>query len=186
MMKKHFGLLGLGLTLVMALAIVAPGYAAGPPNMVPAATVHQSRLAQQPLQVGMVLSITGTGKAYTISDQSTTQTASITITVRVDRVSLGRALITVTGGSFTVGSDTMTIDSGRGIVNFHSGRMLLKVNVKGTTGTMHMVLYGKVNGHLSAPLSMGAGFTVNFLKPQSKLAGKYILEFLGTTVTRTS
>jgi len=47
-------------------------------------------------------------------------------------------------------------------------------------------LYGKVNGHLSAPLSMGAGFTVNFLKPQSKLAGKYILEFLGTTVTRTS
>ena len=186
MMKKRFGLLGLGLTLVMALAIVAPGYAAGPPNMVPAATGAHSRLAQQPLQVGMVLSITGTGKAYAISDQSTTQTASITITVKVDRVSLGRALIAVTGGSLTVGSDTMTIDSGRGIVNFHSGRMLLKVNVKGTNGTMHLVLYGKVNGHLSAPLGVGASFTVDFLKPQSKLAGKYILEFLGTTVTRTS
>ena len=66
MMQKHFGLLGLGLTLVMALAIVAPGSAAGPPNMVPAATGAHSRLAQQPLQVGMVLSITGTGKAYTI------------------------------------------------------------------------------------------------------------------------
>src|SRR2546426_12759314 len=186
MMKKRFGLLGLGLTLVMALAIVAPGYAAGPPSTGPAATDHHSRLAQQPLQVGMVLFITGTGKAYAISDQSTTQTASITITVRVDRVSLGRALITVTGGSFTVGSDTMTIDSGRGIVNFHSGRMLLKVNVKGTNGTMHLVLYGKVNGHVSAPISVGAGFTVDFLKPQSKLAGKYILEFPGTTVTRTS
>src|SRR5437870_830540 len=186
MMQKHFGLLGLGLTLVMALAIVAPGSAAGPPNMVPAATGAHSRLAQQPLQVGMVLSITGTGKAYTISDRSTTQTTSITITVRVDRVSLGRALITVTGGSLTVGSDTMTIDSGHGIVNIHSGRMLLKVNVKGTTGKMHLVLYGKVNGHLSAPISIGASFTVDFLKPQSKLAGKYILEFPGTTITRTS
>src|SRR2546426_9358980 len=185
-MMKHFGLLGLELTLVMALAIIAPGYTPAPPNRIPAATGHQSRLAQQPLQVGMVLSITGSGKAYTISDQSTTQTTSITLTVKVDRVSLGRALITVTGGSLTVGSDTMTIDSGRGIVNFHSGRMLLKVNVKGTTGTMHLVLYGKVNGHLSAPISIGASFTVDFLKPQSKLAGKYLLEFPGTTVTRTS
>src|SRR5437899_12721395 len=104
MMQKHFGLLGLGLTLVMALAIVAPGYATGPPNMVPAGTGAHSRLAQQPLQVGMVLSITGTGKAYAISDQSTTQTASITITVKVDRVSLGRALITVQGRSLIVAS----------------------------------------------------------------------------------
>ena len=80
----------------------------------------------------------------------------------------------------------MTVDSGRGIVNFHSGRMLLKVTVKSTTESMHLVLNGKVNGHLSAPISMGAGFTVDFLKPQSKLAGKYILEFPGTTVTRTS
>jgi len=80
----------------------------------------------------------------------------------------------------------MTIDSGRGIVNFHSGRMLLKVTVKSTTETMHLILYGKINGHISAPLSVGASFTVDFLKPQSKLAGKYILEFPGTTVTRNS
>jgi len=184
-MMKHFGLLGLGLTLVMALAVIAPGYAMGP--MDTAATSHHSRLAQQPLQVGMVLSITGSGKAYKISDQSTTQTASISLMVKVDRVSLGRALITVTSGSLTVGSDTMTVDSGRGIVNFHSDRMLLKVTVKGTDGTMmHLVLYGKVNGHVSAPIDTGAGFTVDFLKPQSKLVGKYFLEFPGTTVTRTS
>src|SRR2546427_12910170 len=161
----------------MASRKIAVFFAVVPQKIIPAETGAHSRLAQQPLQVGMVLSITGTGKAYTISDQSTTQTASITITVRVDRVSLGRALITVTGGSFTVGSDTMTIDSGRGIVNVHSGRMLLKVNVKGTNGTMHLVLYGKVNGHLSTPLSVGASFTVDFLKPQGKLAGKYFLEF---------
>jgi type 1 glutamine amidotransferase len=183
-MMKHFGLLGLGLTLVMALAMVAPGYAMDPTNT--AATSHHSRLAQQPLQVGMVLSITGSGKAYKISDQSTTQTASISMMVKVDRVSLGRALVTVTSGSLTVGSDTMTIDSGRGIVNFHSDRMLLKVTVKGTSGTMHLVLYGKINGHISAPLNVGAGFTVDMLKPQSKLAGKYFLEFPGTSVTRTN
>src|SRR5262245_37012805 len=145
MMKKHIGLLGLELTLVMALAMVAPGYAMGPPSTVPQGSTHVSRLAQQPLQVGMVLSITGSGTAYNISDQSTTQTASVTLTARVDRVSLGRALITVTGGSLTIGSNTMTVDSGRGIVNFHSGRMLLKVNVKDSSGSMHLVFYGKVN-----------------------------------------
>ncbi len=181
---RRLALLGAALSLVIALAVVVPGYAAQPTTR-PVALGHSK--VSRPLQAGMVLHITGSGTAFKITDQSTQQTASITLTVKVDRVSFGGALVTVTGGSLTIGSDTWTAQSGRGLLNFHSGKMLLKVNLMSNTGSSsHLVLFGKVTGHLSSALDVGASFNVDFVSHQSKLAGQWFVEFKGATVTRTS
>ena len=174
--------LGAALTLVMGLALVVPAYAAGPMTSMQA----HSRLTR-PLQPGMVLTISGSGTAFDINDQTQHQTATIQLTVTVERASFGRALLKVNSGSLTVGSTTYTVDHGRGIVNFHSGRLLLKVMVKNASGvTFHLVLYGKAAGDIPTTFNTGTSFNVNFLKPQSKLAAHSFLEFNGATVTRTS
>ncbi len=86
-----------------------------------------------------------------------------------------------------VGSDTWTVDSGRGLLNFHSGKLLLRVSVKDSSGnTSHLVLFGKVTGHLSSTLNVNDSFNVDFLSHQSKLAGKWFLDLKGATLTRTS
>src|SRR5215471_6235186 len=103
---RRMALLGAVLSLVMALAVVVPGYAAAPSTIPPVATGH-SRVPR-PLQAGMVLTISGSGTAFQISNQSTTMTAGITLTVKVERDSFGGAILSVTGGSLTVGSDTWT------------------------------------------------------------------------------
>ncbi len=179
---KRLALLGVALSLVMALAVVVPGYAAQPSTS-QASTHRPSR----PLMAGMMLSITGSGTAYKISDQTTTQTASLSSTVKVDRASFGGAILTVTGGSLTIGSDTWTAESGRGMLNFHSDKMVLKVSVKNSSGaTGHLVLYGKVTADLPSTINVDTSISVNFLHHQSKLAGKWFLAFPGAKVTRTS
>ncbi len=140
-----------------------------------------------PLANGMVLTISGSGTSFNITDQSTHQSANISLTVKVERTSFGRALLKVTGGTLRIGSQTLTVDGGRGILNVHSGRLLLKVHLKDNGhGPVHLVLFGKVNGHVPSKLDAGTSFSVDFLKPQSKLAGRWFLEFPGATVTRTS
>jgi len=182
---KRLALLGTVLAVVVALAIVVPGYAAQPSRIPPLAKVHDK--LTRPLTAGMVLTISGSGTAFNITDQSSQTTASIQLTVKVLRVSMGRALFTVTGGKLKVGSDTFTADGGRGILNFHTGRMLLKVHFKDSDNKpVHLVLFGKVNGKVPSKIDIGNGFSLNFLRPQSKLAGRWLLEFPGTTVTRTS
>ena len=181
---KRLALLGAALSLVMALAVVVPGYAASP-TLPPVALGH-SRVSR-PLQTGMILTITGSGTAMQISNQSVTQSASISLTVKVERVSFGGAILSVTGGSLMIGSDTWTASNGRGLLNFHSGKVLLKVSVKDSSGnTSHLVLFGKVTGHLSTTLNVNDSFSVDFLTHQSKLAGKWFLDLKGATLTRTS
>ncbi len=181
---KRLALLGAALSLVMALAVVVPGYAASP-TLPPVALGH-SRVSR-PLQTGMILTITGSGTAMQISNQSVTQSASISLTVKVERVSFGGAILSVTGGSLMIGSDTWTVSNGRGLLNFHSGKVLLKVSIKDSSGnTSHLVLFGKVTGHLSSTLNVNDSFNVDFLSHQSKLAGKWFLDLKGTTLTRTS
>ncbi len=182
---KRLALLGAALSLVMALAVIVPAYAAQPTTVPPVALGHSK--VSRPLQAGMVFTITGSGTAFQISDQSTTTTASISLTVKVNRAAFGGAILSVTSGSLMIGSDTWTVDSGRGLLNFHSGKVLLKVSFKDSSGnTSHLVLFGRVTGHLSSTLNIGDTFNVDFLSHQSKLAGKWFLEFKGTTVTRTS
>ena len=181
---KRLALLGVALTLVMALAVIVPGYAAQPSGL-PEAQGH-SRVSR-PLQAGMVLSITGSGTAFKINNQTVTQSASISLNVKVDRTSWGGAILDVTGGSLTVGSDTWTVQGGRGLLNFHSGKLLLKVSVKDSSGnTAHIVLFGKVVGHLASTIDVGKSFNVDFLMHRSKVSGKWFLQFKGATVTRTS
>src|SRR5215471_5371896 len=139
---RRMTLLGAVLSLVMALAVVVPGYAAAAPSTIPPVATGHSRVPR-PLQAGMVLTISGSGTAFKISDQSTTMTASIDLTVKVERDSFGGAILSVTGGSLTVGSDTWTAQSGRGLVNFHSGKVLLKISLKDSSGnTSHLRLFG--------------------------------------------
>jgi hypothetical protein len=135
----------------------------------------------------MILTISGSGTALQISNQTVTESATLSLTVKVVRASFGGAILSVTGGSLMVGSDTWTVDSGRGLLNFHSGKVLLKVSVKDSSGnTSHLVLFGRVVGHLSSTLNVNDTFNVDFLSHQSKLAGKWFLAFKGATVTRTS
>lgn len=182
---KRLALFGTVLTLVMALAVIVPGYATRPTTIPPMAKTHLK--VTNPLSNGMVLTITGSGTAFNITDQSKHQSASISLTVKVERASNGRALLKVTGGTLTIGSETLTVDGGRGIVNVHSGRLLLKVHLKDSGhGPTHLVLFGKVNGSVPSKLNVGATFSVDFLKPQSKLAGRWFVEFPGATVTRKS
>ena len=135
----------------------------------------------------MILTITGSGTAMQISNQSVTQSASVSLTVRVERVSFGGAILSVTGGSLMIGSDTWTVSNGRGLLNFHSGKVLLKVSVKDSSGnTSHLVLFGKLTAHLSSTLNVNYSFHVDLLSHQSKLAGKWFLDLKGASVTRTS
>ncbi len=181
---KRLALLGTVLALVMAIAVVVPSYAAQPSRIPPLVKVHD-RLTR-PLTPGTVLTISGSGTAFNVTEQSAQTTASIQLTVKVARVSMGRAFFTVTGGILKVGSDTFTADGGRGILNFHSGRMMLKVHFKkGNDLPAHLVLFGEVNGKIPSKIALGNGFSIDFLKPQSKLAGRWLLEFPGSTVTRT-
>ncbi len=182
---KRLALLGTVLALVMVLAVAVPGYAAQPSRIPPLAKLHDK--LTRPLTAGMILTISGSGTAFNITDQSSQTTASIQLTVKVVRASMGRALLTVTGGTLKVGSDTFTADGGRGILNFHSGRMMLKAHFKDSNNkSVHLVLLGEVHGKAPSKMGIGNSFSVNFLKPQSKLAGRWFLEFPGTTVTRTS
>ncbi len=182
---KRLALFGTVLTLVMALAVIVPGYAAPPTTIPPMANTHVR--VTNPLANGMVLTISGSGTAFNITDQSNHQSARISLTVKVEKTSFGRALLKVTDGTLTIGSETLTVDGGRGILNVHSGRLLLKVHLKDNGhGPLHLVLFGMVNGHVPSKLDASASFSVDFLKPQSKLAGRWFLEFPVATVTRMS
>jgi hypothetical protein len=182
---KRLALLGAALSLVMALSVIVPGYAAQPTTLPPVALGHSK--VSRPLQAGMILTISGSGTALQISNQTVTESATLMLTVKVVRASFGGAILSVTGGSLMVGSDTWTVDSGRGLLNFHSGKVLLKVSVKDNSGnTSHLVLFGKIVGHLASTIDVGNSFNVDFLSHQSKLAGKWFLDLKGATVTRTS
>ncbi len=123
--------------------------------------------------------------AFKIGHLSTSQSASISLTATVERVSFGRALLNFTGGTLTVGSTTYAVVGGHGIINFYSHKIVLHINLKDSTGKqVHLILYGK-NAHVPSPFSVGDHFSVDFAKHQSKLAHQSFLD-LSATVTRSS
>src|SRR5712691_9064183 len=179
---RKMALVGTAMALVMTLAVLVPAFGAHPTLIPP---VNDRHKVTPPLTKGMVLTISGSGTAFKIGDQSTTQSASISLTATVERVSFGRTLLNFTGGTLTVGSDTFTVVGGHGILNFHSHKMVLHVNLKDSTGKqVHLILYGR-NAHVPSPLNAGDHFSIDFVKRQSKLAHQWFLD-LSATVTRSS
>src|SRR5713226_1906946 len=179
---RSMALVGTAMALVLTLAVVVPAFGA-PPTTIPPVNDHHK--VTVPLAKGMVLTISGSGTAFKIGDQDQTQSASISVTATVEKVSFGRALLNFTGGTLTIGSTTYTVVGGHGIINFHSHKMVLHVNLKDSTGKqVHLILYGR-NAHVPSPFSVGDHFSVDFVKHQSKLAHQWFLD-LSSTVTRSS
>jgi hypothetical protein len=179
---RRMALVGTAMALVLTLAVVVPAFGA-PPTTIPPLKDHHR--AAPPLTKGMVLTITGSGTAFKIGDQDKTQAASISLTAKVERVSFGRALLNFTSGTLTIGSDTFTVVGGHGVLNIHSHKMTLHVNLKDSTGNqVHLILHGR-SAHVPSPFNMGDHFNVDFVKHQSKLAHQWFLD-LKSTVTRSS
>jgi hypothetical protein len=178
----RMALLGTAMALVLTLAVVVPAFGA-PPTTIPPVNDHHK--VMPPLTKGMVLTISGSGTAFKIGNQSKTESASISLTATVEKVSFGRALLNFTGGTLNIGGTTYTVISGHGIINFHSHKMVLHLNLKDNTGKqVHLILFGK-NAHVPSPFNVGDHFSVDFMKHQSKLAHQWFLD-LSSTVTRSS
>lgn len=176
-------LIGAAFAVILALAVVVPAYGAHQGGPFQAKMAHGK--PTPPITKGVTLRISGTGTAFNITDQSIHHSASIDLTVTVDKSSPGRARLNVTGGELTVASENFKVDKGRGIINFHSDKIVIHVHLKDSKDkTVNLILYGKLTAKITSPLNKGSSFTVDFVKPQSKVAGKWFLEFKGATVTR--
>jgi len=179
---RRMALFGTALALVLTLAVVVPAFAAPPKSMLSERDHHK---ASTLLTKGMTVTITGSGTAFKIGNQSKTQSASIDLKATVEKVSFGRALLNFTGGTLTIGSDKFTVVNGHGILNFHSHKMVLHLTLKDGTGKqVHLILVGK-NAHAPSTFGVGDHFNVDFRKHQSKLAHEWFLD-LSATVTRRS
>ncbi len=177
-------LFGTAMALVLTLAIVVPVFGAPPAGIPPS---HQPKGPPvPPLATGKALTISGSGTAYKIGNQSITQSASISLTAIVVKSNPGRGILNFTGGTLTIGSGvegsngiTYTVVSGHGIVTYHSDKMILHLVVKDSAGnTFHLILHGD-----HAKASSTTVFTVDFQKHQSKLAHLWFLKINGATVT---
>ncbi len=179
--KSKLIILGLALVLVMAVAstaAVGPAYAA---QLLQTPGNHSQGHRVSPFQKGELFRITGSGTAVNITDRTQKEAATLDLMISVERASFGRARISVKSGSLTVGGDTFTAETGRGIVNTHSLKIVIHVTLKSSSGiTFHMVL----NGKIARPLNINNGLTVDFRMPQSKLAGKWFLEFPEATMAK--
>ncbi len=132
----------------------------------------------------MTLRINGTGTAFKIDNQTIHESAWLNFTVRVDKSSHGRARLMVTSGELKIGGQTYTAVKGQGIINFHSGKLILHVHLKDSHGnSIRLILHGRVS-NLPKSLSIGSGFNVDIKKPESKVADKWFLEFPGAKITR--
>src|SRR5713101_459319 len=179
---RSMALVGTAMALVLTLAVVVPAFGA-PPTKIPLVNDHHKVTLL--LTKGMTLTISGSGTAFKISHLSTSQSASISLTATVERVSFGRALLNFTGGTLTIGSTTYTVVGGHGILNLHSHKIVLHVNLKDSAGKqVHLTLFGK-NAHVPSPFNVGDHFSVDFAKHQSKLPHQWFLD-LSSTVTRSS
>jgi len=50
----------------------------------------------------------------------------------------------------------------------------------------HLILYGKISSTIPKTLSNAASLTIDFMKPQSKIAGKWFLSIPSATITRSA
>ncbi len=189
--RRNRRLVGLTLSLVLVLAVASVAltgsvYAARPTQ---ARDDHGHKMAS-PFHKGMTFTITGSGTAFNITNKADQKDATLSLTIKVEKASPGRAKLNVTSGTLTIGSgtekQTFTVKGGHGnlvLINTHSMKMIIHVRVEDTKGkVLHLVLFGKI----TTPVNVDQGFTVDFKMPQSKLAHKWFLKFPSATVTRVS
>lgn len=170
------------LTSIAAFAGVTPAIAMHP---------EQARTEHRPthivsVKVGTEFTIVSTtGRAFNLTDKDGTPlTATLHLKVKVDKTSLGRVKLTVEkGGTLTLvgsSSSSFTVDSGQGIINVHSMKVVIHVRVDDGKGhDMHLILFGHVT-----KLNFDNISNINFVMPQSKLAGQWFLKFDDATMTK--
>ncbi len=175
---RKMALFGTVMALVLALAIAVPVFGA-PPTGIPPSHPDQGHRPAPPLATGTTLTISGSGDAFKIGNRTVKDSASISLTATVIRSSPGRGMLNFTAGTLTIGSDTYTVVSGHGMINYHSDKMILHLVVKNGAGsTFRLNLFG-----VHAKASSTAAFTVDFRMPQSKLAHLWFLKFSSASVT---
>jgi hypothetical protein len=175
---RKMALFGTVMALVLALAIAVPVFGA-PPTGIPPSHPDQGHRPAPPLATGTTLTISGSGTAFKIGNRSITESASISLTATVIKSSPGRGMLNFTGGTLTIGSNTYTVVSGHGMINYHSDKMILHLVVKNSAGDkFHLNLFG-----VHAKASSTTAFTVDFRMPQSKLAHLWFLKFSSASVT---
>ncbi len=176
---QDFGLATILLMSIAAFAVVTPVFAVHPGQV---RTEH--RPAHTTLfKVGTEYTIVSTtGKAFNLTDKDAVPLpATLHLTVKVDKTSLGRVKLTVEGGTLTIGSlPSFTVDSGQGIINLHSMKVVIHVRVDDGKGHhMHLILFGHVT-----KLNVDKSSNINFMMPQSKLAGHWFVKFDDATMTK--
>ena len=175
---RKMALFGTVMALVLSLAIAVPVFGARPTG-VPPSHPDQGHHRVPLLATGTTLTISGSGTAYKIGNRTITESTSLSLTATVVKSSTGRGMLNFTGGTLTIGSDTYTVVSGHGMINYHSDKMVLHLVVKNSSGsTFHLNLFG-----VHAKASSTTAFTVDFRMPQSKLAHLWFLKFSSATVT---
>ncbi len=162
---------------IAAFAVVTPAFAVHPEQI-----MNEHRHTHTtPFKAGTEYRIMGSGTAFNVSDKDATQQATLDLTVKVDKANFGRARLTVEKGVLTiVGSSSFTVESGHGLINVHSMKVVIHVRVDDGKGhVMHLILFGLVT-HLNSDGSAN----IHFLMHQSKLAGKWFLEFKSATMKK--
>jgi len=175
---RKMALFGTVMALVLALAIAVPVFGA-PPTGISPSHPDQGHHRAPLIATGTTLTIRGSGTAYKIGNKTITESVSISLTATVVKSSTGRGVLNFTGGTLTIGSDTYTVVSGHGMINYHSDKMVMHLVVKNSAGNIfHLNLFG-----VHAKASSTATFTVDFRMPRSKLAHLWFLKFSSATVT---
>ncbi len=174
---RRFAIAAVLLLAVAAFAVATPVYAAHPER---AMSEHRQPHTST-FKVGTEYRIhDGSGTAFNITDKDDHRTASLDLTVKVEKTNFARVKLTVESGTLTIGSDSFTVKAGNGIINLHSMKVVIHARVDDGKGhVMHLILFG----HLTKLNSDGSA-TINFVMPQSKLAHEWFLELKGATMTK--
>jgi len=139
---------------------------------------------QPPLDKGWILNVTAEGTAVKINDSSVTEVANVTFNATVSKSSMGRARLNVTVGWLKIGDTAYDVERGQGIIALRGKKLLVHLLVSTPDDAkLHVVLKGKLTGNLSDLEDVDGLIDVDFLKPQSKLVGRFFLDLSGN-VTR--
>jgi len=181
---KIIAVLSILVIVASAVTVAVPVYAKSDHSV---KSEHSAQSRATIFGKGAGFTITGTGTAYNITDQTKTATVDLRLTVTAEKVTPGVAKLKVSGGTLKVGSDTFTVEKGKGRLNIHSEKILLHIELKDGNGKIwHLILYGKVSSSIPKTWSNGSSLTVDFMKPQSKIAGKWFLSIPSATITRSA
>ena len=162
---------------IAAFAVVTPAFAVHPEQILSEHGHQHTSL----FKAGTEYRIQGSGTAFNVTDKDDHQSATLDLTVKVDKANFGRARLTVEkGGMLTIGSSSFTVESGHGLINTHSMKIVIHLRVDDGKGhVMHLILFGH-----ATKLNSDGSATIDFMMPQSKLAGKWFLEFKSATMKK--